>query len=152
MIIPLSEEKDSTNKQDGSMEGTSVPDANLTSIVMQIIVRRDLMDVEKWGVGPLIAQGAHAATAVLYESRDSAETQLYLADLHNMRKVVLQTPDADTLNKLHNLLSSATPPVPHHMWLEQPENTPTCIALAPNRRSSAIKKALDKAKCGLWQG
>ncbi|KZO95229.1 peptidyl-tRNA hydrolase II [Calocera viscosa TUFC12733] len=121
-------------------------------LVMQIVVRRDLMDVEKWGVGPLIAQGAHAATAVLYETRELANTQLYLADLHNMRKVVLQTPDADSLAKLSALLSNATPAIPHHMWLEQPENTPTCIALAPNRRESTIKKALDKAKCRLWQG
>jgi len=121
-------------------------------LVMQIVVRRDLMDVEKWGVGPLIAQGAHAATAVLYENRELPETQIYLADVYNMRKVVMQTPDADTLVKLANLLSNAQPPIPFHMWLEQPENIPTCIALAPNRRDNAIKKALDKAKCRLWQG
>ncbi|KZT54570.1 peptidyl-tRNA hydrolase II [Calocera cornea HHB12733] len=131
---------------------TPVVSPQATPLVMQIVVRRDLMDVEKWGVGPLIAQGAHAATAVLYETRELPETQLYLADLPNMRKVVLQTLDAASLLKLSTLLSSANPPVPHHTWLEQPENIPTCIALAPNRREGAIKKALDKAKCRLWQG
>lgn len=60
--------------------------SNAEPLVMQIVVRRDLFDVslrsadvtlwvayartdslpkkEKWGVGPLMAQAAHAATAV----------------------------------------------------------------------------------------
>ncbi|KAI0827943.1 peptidyl-tRNA hydrolase II [Trametes gibbosa] len=119
-------------------------------LVMQIVVRRDLLDVEGWGVGPLMAQVAHATSAVLHETRERSETQMYLADLKNMRKVVLQTVDQSTLQRLASLLAESDPPVPHHLWVEQPENVPTCLALAPNRRESKIKKALDKARCRLF--
>ncbi|KAN0081401.1 Peptidyl-tRNA hydrolase II domain containing protein [Tylopilus felleus] len=125
---------------------------NAEPLVMQIIVRRDLFDKEKWGVGPLMAQAAHAATAVLHETRERQETIDYLADLKNMRKVVLQTPDISTLEKLSSALSLAEPsPIPHHVWTEQPENIPTCIALAPSRKEKSIRKALDKSSCRLWR-
>ncbi|KAF9243231.1 peptidyl-tRNA hydrolase II, partial [Melanogaster broomeanus] len=130
------------------------------SLVMQIIVRRDLFDKEKWGVGPLMAQAAHAATAVLHETRERSETINYLADLKNMRKKrltshmysVTQTTDASTLAKLSAALSSADPsPIPHHLWTEQPENVPTCVAIAPNRKEKPIRRALDKSSCRLWR-
>ncbi|KAI9568864.1 peptidyl-tRNA hydrolase II [Boletus coccyginus] len=128
------------------------PTSNAEPLVMQIVVRRDLFDKEKWGVGPLMAQAAHAATAVLHETRERQETIDYLADLRNMRKVVLQTPDVSTLEKLSSALSSAGPsPIPHHVWTEQPEDVPTCIALAPNKREKSIRKALDKSSCRLWR-
>ena len=74
---------------------------------------------EGWGVGPLMAQVAHATSAVgsvrfwldptqstmpmtltippicaqvLHETRDRPETQAYLGDLKNMRKVRLNSP------------------------------------------------------------
>ncbi|KAF8549968.1 peptidyl-tRNA hydrolase II [Imleria badia] len=126
--------------------------SNAEPLVMQIVVRRDLFDKEKWGVGPLMAQAAHAATAVLHETRERQETIDYLADLGNMRKVVLQTSDISTLQKLSAALSDTDPsPIPHHVWTEQPENTPTCIALAPNRKEKSIRKALDKSSCRLWK-
>ena len=30
----------------------------------------------------------------------------------------------------------------HYLWVEQPENTPTCLAIAPNRKPAALKKVL----------
>lgn len=65
---------------------------------------------------------------------------------------VRKTNSEESLRKLSTLLTHATPPVPHHMWIEQPENVPTCIALAPNHRDSRIKKALDKSGSRLWKG
>ncbi|KAI0333011.1 peptidyl-tRNA hydrolase II [Cubamyces sp. BRFM 1775] len=121
-------------------------------LVMQIIVRRDLLNAEGWGVGPLMAQVAHATSAVLHETRDRPDTQAYLGDLMNMRKVVMQTNDQASIERLAGLLSQMDSPVPHHLWIEQPENVPTCLALAPNRRESRIKKALDKTGCRLWRG
>ncbi|KZP28504.1 peptidyl-tRNA hydrolase II [Athelia psychrophila] len=127
----------------------------LPPLVMQIIVRRDLLNEEGWGYGPLMAQTAHAATAVLHETRDRDETIQYLADLRNMHKAVLETTDVTSLLRLSSLLASeASPgfPVPHHLWIEQPENVPTCIAIAPNRKGNKIiRKALDKCKCRLWK-
>ncbi|KAF8119763.1 peptidyl-tRNA hydrolase II [Boletus edulis] len=122
--------------------------SNVEPLVIQIVVRRDLFDKEKWGVGPLMAQAAHAATAVLHLTRGRQETIEYLADLRNMRK----TPDLSTLEKLTAALSHAGPePIPHHLWTEQPEDIPTCIALAPNRKEKPIRKALDKSSCRLWK-
>ncbi|KII95616.1 hypothetical protein PLICRDRAFT_34536 [Plicaturopsis crispa FD-325 SS-3] len=121
-------------------------------LVMQIVVRRDLLDAQGWGVGPLMAQVAHAATAVLHETGDRPETIAYLADLKEMHKVVLQTSDESSLRKLSMLLeASSSSPIPHHLWIEQPENVPTCIALSPNRREKPVRKALDKAGCRLWK-
>jgi len=136
---------------------------------MQIVVRRDLLNEDGWGYGPLMSQTAHAAVAVLHETRDHKETIDYLADLKNMHKAVLQTADLASLLKLSSLLSSPSPPsssktpkatgdafsevpIPHYLWIEQPENIPTCIALAPNRREKAIRRALDKCCCRLWSG
>ncbi|KAI0359613.1 peptidyl-tRNA hydrolase II [Trametes cingulata] len=129
-----------------------VPSTAPQALLMQIVVRRDLLEAEGWGVGPLMAQVAHATSAVLHETRERPETQAYLEDLKNMRKVVLQTPDQVSIERLANLLSASDPPVPYHLWIEQPENVPTCLAIAPNRREPKIKKALDKAGCRLWKG
>ncbi|KIJ07863.1 hypothetical protein PAXINDRAFT_18968 [Paxillus involutus ATCC 200175] len=104
-----------------------------------------------------MAQAAHAATAVLHETHGRAETIDYLADLENMCKVVLQagdvhTPDASALGKLSAALSSTDPsPIPHYLWTEQPENVPTCIAIAPNRKEKPIRRAMDKSSCRLWR-
>ncbi|RPD57740.1 peptidyl-tRNA hydrolase II [Lentinus tigrinus ALCF2SS1-7] len=121
-------------------------------LVMQIVVRRDLLDAEGWGVGPLMAQVAHATSAVLHETRERPETQAYMDDLKNMRKVVMQTTDQASIEKLAKLLDGCDPPVPYHLWVEQPENVPTCLALSPNRREPKVKKALDKSGCRLWKG
>lgn len=65
--------------------------------------------------------------------------------------VQLQVNDETGLAKLANLLNAADPPVPHHLWVEQPENEPTCLVLAPNRKEKNVKKALDKAGARLWK-
>ncbi|KAL1938568.1 hypothetical protein VTO73DRAFT_11591 [Trametes versicolor] len=106
-------------------ETAPAPKPTEQPLVMQIIVRRDLFDAEGWGVGPLMAQVAHATSAVLHETRERPETQAYLEDLKNMRKVVLQTTDQPSIERLANLLAASDPPVPHHLWVEQPENVPT---------------------------
>lgn len=62
-----------------------------------------------------------------------------------------QANSLDSLEKLAKLLNAAEPPIAHHLWVEQPENVPTCLALAPNARDPKVKKALDKAGCRLWR-
>ncbi|KAH0829096.1 hypothetical protein J3R83DRAFT_2560 [Lanmaoa asiatica] len=151
---PLKSPSDSESKNAAPLQTPSTG-----PLVMQIVVRRDLFDKEKWGVGTLMAQAAHAATSVsvsltcprlstavdafrrqvLHETRERQETIDYLADLRTMRK----TPDVSTLERLSAALSNADPaPIPHHLWIEQPENIPTCIALAPNRKEKSIRKAV----------
>jgi len=85
----------------------------------------------------------------------------------------LQTADMASLLKLSSLLPSPTStsnatssskpsymdgsassatPIAHYLWIEQPENIPTCIALAPNRREKVIRRAPDRCSCRLWKG
>ena len=46
--------------------------------------------VLQWPLGALIAQAAHASTAVTHLFYQDPNTQAYLADLDNMHKVVLE--------------------------------------------------------------
>ncbi|KZT21051.1 peptidyl-tRNA hydrolase II [Neolentinus lepideus HHB14362 ss-1] len=142
--VPTSTSRNEVSKGPGKAAGQL--------LAMQIVVRRDLLEAEGWGFGPLMVQVAHATAAVLHATRERPETIEYLNNLTEMRKSVLQIPNEESLNKLAKLLSSSTPPIPHHLWIEQPENIPTCLALAPNYRESPIKKALDKSGCRLWKG
>ena len=59
--------------------------------VMYIILRRDIASLPGWGTGPLIAQGAHAATACIWEFRDDPLVQTYMdkSNIDRMHKVVL---------------------------------------------------------------
>jgi len=133
------------------MDPTTQPEVSGTPLTMQIVLRRDLLDAKGWGVGPLVTQAAHATAAVLHEFRALETTQAYLSDLKNMRKVTLQVPDEESLRKLEKLLNEADPAIGHYLWIEQPENVATCLALAPNDRGKAVRKVLDKSGCQLWR-
>ncbi|WVQ99718.1 hypothetical protein IAU59_006860 [Kwoniella sp. CBS 9459] len=120
-----------------------------TGLVMQIIVRRDLLTIHGWPVGPLLAQSAHAATAVLHRYRDHQDVRRYLEGEDDrgwecMRKVVLEVPDEKSLKDVASKLDGMANPLPYHLWIEQPENTPTALALIPNKRPKALKKILDE--------
>jgi hypothetical protein len=72
---------------DSSATPSDAPKAKTPSLTMQIILRRDLLDVEKWPVGPLIAQGSHAATALMHLYKDHQAMKDYTEDWKHMRKV-----------------------------------------------------------------
>ena len=59
-------------------------------VVQYVVIRRDLIDTLKWPVGAVIAQACHACIAVIQLSKDDEHTKLYLEDLDNMHKVILQ--------------------------------------------------------------
>lgn len=106
-------------------------------LVMQLIVDRELIK-SGWTMGPMMAQAAHATTAIIMLSRDRDDTQAYVSDanLPHMHKIVLQTPKNISLTDLAAQLAAETDPAmpPHYLWMEQPENIPTCLAVAPNRK------------------
>lgn len=58
-------------------------------LIMYIVLRRDLWQEQQWPLGSLVSQGCHAATAVLWDTRESAHTQAYCAPstIDHMRKV-----------------------------------------------------------------
>ncbi|XP_078037557.1 putative peptidyl-tRNA hydrolase PTRHD1 [Augochlora pura] len=99
------------------------------TIVQYVLVRGDLLKTLKWPIGAVIAQACHACTAVTHLFYSDDCTQEYLDDLDNMHKAVLEVPDEASLNALATVLNSNG--IQHKLWIEQPENIPTCLAVKP---------------------
>ncbi|XP_044756976.1 putative peptidyl-tRNA hydrolase PTRHD1 [Coccinella septempunctata] len=101
------------------------------SVILQyVIVRKDLLLKEhNWPVGAVIAQACHAVTAVTHLFHDDEHTKKYLEDLDNMHKVVLEIPNEKEIISLHEVLEKNN--IKHKLWIEQPENIPTCLVLKP---------------------
>ncbi|KAM6965072.1 putative peptidyl-tRNA hydrolase PTRHD1 [Aplochiton taeniatus] len=98
-------------------------------LVQYVVVRSDLVHTLAWPLGAVITQACHAATAAIHLNYSDPDTQEYLADLDNMHKVVLQALDQASLSTLSETLTEKG--VDHKLWIEQPENVPTCLALKP---------------------
>lgn len=85
----------------------------------------------------------------MVRTRDRKDTQDYVseANLAHMHKIVLQAPKNVSLtelsSQLHAAESDASMP-PHYLWTEQPENIPTCLAMAPNRKPAVLTDILKK--------
>lgn len=60
------------------------------SIIMYIILRRDLLTQLNWPFGALITQACHASTAVLWMARDDSICHQYMENMDNMRKITLE--------------------------------------------------------------
>jgi len=103
--------------------------SNSQQIVQYIVVRSDLVKTLSWPLGALIAQACHASTAVMHEFYDHEDTKSYLSELDSMHKVVLEVKCEDELKKLGDKLTEGA--IDHKMWIEQPENFPTCLAVRP---------------------
>ncbi|XP_061785683.2 putative peptidyl-tRNA hydrolase PTRHD1 [Nerophis lumbriciformis] len=101
----------------------------LNRLVQYVVVRSDLVHKLSWPLGAVVAQGCHAAMAAIHLHYTDGDTQRYLAELDDMHKVVLGAPDEAALSALSETLTQAG--VAHKLWIEQPENTPTCLALKP---------------------
>ncbi|CAD6995128.1 putative peptidyl-tRNA hydrolase PTRHD1 [Ceratitis capitata] len=109
----------------------------MANIVQYIIVRSDLKSTLGWPLGAVIAQCCHATAAVMHLYADDEDTASYLKDLDNMHKVVLEAKDEASLVKLAEKLE--TNEIKHKMWIEQPENIPTCIAIKPYVKDNVHK-------------
>uniref|UniRef100_A0A8C4W0K7 peptidyl-tRNA hydrolase n=1 Tax=Gopherus evgoodei TaxID=1825980 RepID=A0A8C4W0K7_9SAUR len=82
-----------------------------------------------WPLGALVAQACHAALAVVHAYYGQADTGAYLAEGGSMRTVVLEALDEGALTTLAETLKQHN--IDHKVWIEQPENIATCIALRP---------------------
>lgn len=98
------------------------------NLVQYIVVRKDLLK-SGWPTGALITQACHACVAVIHQFYDKEDTQKYLGDVDRMHKVTLEATDEESIVKLSETLSSKG--IDHKLWIEQPENIPTCIATRP---------------------
>eukprot|EP00043_Microstomoeca_roanoka_P023021 m.257538 g.257538 ORF g.257538 m.257538 type:complete len:150 (+) comp25572_c0_seq1:188-637(+) len=112
-----------------------------SALVQIVVVRADLWRACGWSIGSLIAQGAHAAVAALMENAGLPSVQAYTHALPTMRKVIKQVKNEAALRKLSEQLKEQE--IIHHLWIEQPENTPTCLATVPLPADS-ISKPLKK--------
>ncbi|XP_061610048.1 putative peptidyl-tRNA hydrolase PTRHD1 [Phyllopteryx taeniolatus] len=101
-------------------------------LVQYVVVRADLVHKLSWPLGAVITQACHAATAAVHLHYADRDTQSYLAELDSMHKVVLAAPDEAALSGLSESLTQAG--VAHKLWIEQPENMATCLALKPYPR------------------
>ncbi|NP_001090397.1 peptidyl-tRNA hydrolase domain containing 1 L homeolog [Xenopus laevis] len=101
----------------------------MAALVQYVVLRKDLQTGLGWPLGALIAQACHAATAVIHLHYEHPNTRAYLQQLDSMHKVVLEVADELTLTSLSETLNQAG--IDHKLWMEQPENIATCIALRP---------------------
>ncbi|KAG2181529.1 hypothetical protein INT44_008344 [Umbelopsis vinacea] len=118
-------------------------------LTMYVVVRKDLSKSLGWKTGSVISQGCHVSVAVLERSRNESNTQAYLQDLENMRKVVLETKDEQSLKSLAAVLEQNN--VTHHVWIEQPENFPTALATGPIPNRTGDVLAAFKKYCSLYR-
>ncbi|PWZ03366.1 hypothetical protein BCV70DRAFT_197583 [Testicularia cyperi] len=143
---------------------SDAPTTEKPPLVMQLIVDPAAAATFSWPKGPWMAQAAHAAIAVIQMSAKSPNTQEYVgpSNLTSMHKVVLALPTSGKsktdLRELSKKLTEARArdqegratsatdqdeEFPgHFLWIEQPEDVPTCLAVAPNRKPAELKKLL----------
>ncbi|XP_044580921.1 putative peptidyl-tRNA hydrolase PTRHD1 isoform X3 [Cotesia glomerata] len=148
---PINIETDNTLKDDlgslkflhydyaftGILTNTGHNASEVPLIVQYVVIRGDLLKTMGWPVGAVIAQACHASTAVTHMFYNDPHTQKYLADLDNMHKIVLEATDESKLTDLHSKLSEAE--IDHKLWIEQPENIPTCLVCKPYPKSEISK-------------
>lgn len=108
-----------------------------TTIVQYIVIRGDLLREMGWPVGALIAQACHAVTATTHLFYEDEYTQLYLKELDSMHKVVLESPNEEGLIKLKDKLIETN--IKHKLWIEQPEDIPTCLVAKPYPKEEVQK-------------
>ena len=107
---------------------TSASDTT-NSLCQFIVLRKDLGRNQRWPLGALSAQVAHASVAAIWKYRENASTSAYCEDAANMRKVVLETKNENQLRALGEQLTAAG--VEHCVWIEQPEDVATALATRP---------------------
>ncbi|KAJ6661148.1 hypothetical protein lerEdw1_015284 [Lerista edwardsae] len=114
------------------------------TLVQYVVLRGDLRrEPLSWPLGALVAQACHAALAVTHAHYQHPDTAVYLEQGGSMRTVVLEAPDEPALTTLAETLQQNG--IDHKMWIEQPENIATCIALRPYPKE-AVHHHLKKFK------
>ncbi|KAL1779160.1 peptidyl-tRNA hydrolase PTRHD1 [Sigmodon hispidus] len=104
--------------------------AELQILVQYLVLRKDLSQAPfSWPTGALVAQACHTATAALHLHQDHPHMVAYLRELGRMHKVVLEAADEATLKELAETLKQKD--IDNMLWLDQPDNIATCIALRP---------------------
>lgn len=75
---------------------------------------------------PCLLGNSRNSSAAIFENVEEKPVAEYLGKIDEMRKVVLACPDEGTLLNASSDLGARQ--IAHKLWIEQPENIPTCIA------------------------
>ncbi|KAL3613847.1 hypothetical protein CASFOL_041921 [Castilleja foliolosa] len=103
------------------------------TLMQYVVLRRDLIDT--WPLGSVVTQGCHASVAAIWENKDDPDTLRYCcpSNLDSMHKVTLEVKGEAQMLSLSEKLKPGG--VAHKLWMEQPENIPTCLATKPYPKS-----------------
>ena len=109
------------------------------TLVQYIVMRSDLVKQHRWNVGGLIANGSHACLAVIAEHVQHEDVRRYLGlsgekQSQQMHTVVLSVTDERELRDTAALLAGHD--IAHCLWVEAPEQLPSCLATRPYPRSA----------------
>ncbi|NXY90759.1 PTRD1 hydrolase, partial [Alcedo cyanopectus] len=129
----------------GEEEATAAAAAAAAGCLVQyVVLRGDLSRPPlSWPLGAVVAQGCHAALAAAHAHGQHPATRTYLELGGAMRTVVLEAPDEGALRALAETLEQHK--VEHRLWMEQPENVATCLALRPYPKDQ-VHRYLKKLK------
>ena len=104
--------------------------ASVKVLVQYILLRRDMKKMKNYNDGAIIAQACHASTAILFKTTDDELTKAYLQDTDRMHKIILSVEGGENeMNEFSRVLKENS--IEHYLWIEQPENIPTAIAVKP---------------------
>ncbi|GKU87481.1 hypothetical protein SLEP1_g1875 [Rubroshorea leprosula] len=135
MSQPSSEPTASESGSVPSVTNASTPENNSNDdvLVQYVVLRRDLIDT--WPLGSVVTQGCHAAVAAIWSYKDDPHTLQYCSqeNIDSMHKVTLEVKGETQLVNLSEKLKAGD--IPYKLWIEQPENIPTCLATKPSRKS-----------------
>ncbi|CAL5358744.1 hypothetical protein CsSME_00048765 [Camellia sinensis var. sinensis] len=110
---------------------TSIPSDEV--LVQYVVLRRDLIDT--WPLGSVVTQGCHASVSAIWSHMDDPHTLDYCSptNLDSMHKVTLEVKGETQIRNLSEKLTAGD--IAHKLWIEQPENIPTCLATKPYPKS-----------------
>ncbi|XP_017421034.1 uncharacterized protein LOC108330945 [Vigna angularis] len=113
-------------------DGLQQPE-NTDVVVQYVVLRRDLIDT--WPLGSVVTQGCHASVSVVWSNKDDPDTVDYCSPdkIDSMHKVTLEVKGETQIKNLSEKLTSGG--IIHKLWIEQPENIPTCLATKPYPKS-----------------
>ncbi|KAL2346846.1 hypothetical protein Fmac_000846 [Flemingia macrophylla] len=102
-------------------------------VVQYVVLRRDLIDT--WPLGSVVTQGCHASVSAVWSNKDDPFTLHYCSpdNIDSMHKVTLEVKGETQIRNLSEKLTSGG--IIHKLWIEQPENIPTCLATKPYPKS-----------------
>lgn len=123
--------------------------AHEQTLVQYIVMRSDLVKQHKWNAGGLIANGSHAAVAVIAERWQDDEVQQYVtgAGGKQMHTVVLAASDEKELMDTAGLLQKNS--IVHKVWVSPPatQHITSCGAAVLTGCSLCSLAALHSAAC-----